>query len=83
MVYFIFGGVLPMFEPIAGTLVFAVPITLIGLMILVSAHKREWRRIDDEETVSTGAFIAQMLFEILVAAAVAIGVGIGTAFLVN
>ena len=83
VVYFIFGGVLPMLEPIVGTLMFAVPITLIGLMVLVSAYKRQWRKIDDEETVSTGAFIAQMLFEVLVAAAIAIGVGIGAAFLVN
>ncbi len=83
VVYFIFGGVLPMFEIISGTMVFAVPMILIGFMVLVSAHKRQWRKIDEEETVPTGAFVAQMLFEVLVAAAVAIGVGIGTAFLIN
>ena len=83
VVYFIFGGVLPMFEVISGTTMFAVPIILIGLMVLVSAHRRQWRKIDGEETVTTAAFVAQMLFEVLVAAAVAIGVGIGTAFLIN
>ena len=83
VVFFIFSGLLPLFDPIVGTKIFAVPFILIGLMVLVSAYKRQWRLIEGDETVSKGAFIAQMLFEILMAAAVAIGAGIGAAFLVN